>query len=147
MSATTVRDALLTQLQADTALVSEFTAPQIKKGVELNFDIKAATKGLRLAITASDQELVDMLSKRVNASYAYLVLAYFYETNPENVDDRMNLYDEIIREGVEKILDIGIEGARVSIGQTKYSQHPKIENLYFVVIPALIKVRETRGAR
>lgn len=147
MSATSVRNALLTQLQADTALIAEFTAPQIKKGVELHFDVTTATKGLRVAMELSNQRLIDILSSRVEATYGFSLLAYFYETDVGAVDDRMALYDELIREAVEKTLDLGINATRLLIGQTRYRQHQKVENLYFAVIPVSVHVRETRGAR
>ncbi len=148
MSARTVRDALISQLQADTVLLAEFTAPQIKKGVESNFDINTATKGLRVALEISSQQPIGMNSTKVNATYGYSTIAYFYETDPEQVDDRMGQYDEIIREAVEKDLDLGsINPTRIIIGQTRYRNHPKINNLYFCIIPVAVSVREIRGAR
>ena len=131
MSATSVRNALLSQLQADSVLGAEFGSTNVKKGIEANFDLDAATKGVRVGIQFSSQKMKEFVSKKVDAAYGFSLIAYFLETDFAKVDDRMILYDEFMREAVENIPDLGIDQLRLTIGTPQSRQHTKAQKLYF----------------
>lgn len=148
MSATTVRNALIAQIQGDAALITEFGSGNIKKGVETRFDLKVSSKGVRVGTELSRQRTSDLTSNgKIDARYGFGVLAYFYEDDPGKVDDRMTLYDELIREAIEKDLTLGVGVLDLDIGQTRYRVNASIPNLFYCYFPVLCWVREIRGNR
>lgn len=143
MSATTVINGILSTIQADPSILSEFGLPNIKKGIETNFDVNAATKGVRVATEFSRQRRSAMTSNtKVDAWYGYTLLAYFYEADAQKVDERMTQYNEIMRAPIDKKPDLGVGVLDVIMAQTLYRKSVKIPNLYFCIFPLVCRARE-----
>lgn len=149
MSARTVHNAIIGQLQNDTVIANEFGTNILKGYVRIE-DVPLNGRVLRVSFIASDEsESEEELSgTRTLASYGFLITIGFYEPDSGTADERKADYDKMIRDAIDKDRSFGgVAIETTEMGRMTFVEPPEAEGYYFGVMPLTVEKYETIGNR
>lgn len=143
--ATTVQNAIVTQLVTDTSIATEFTG-KVAKGLGRNFNFNTDGQGIRVYLVSADQQFTDVSYHFKHTILTYLVTILFFEPDDAVGEERKIKYDDWVRKAIEKDVSFGGLALNTEIDNTAYKEDPMIDGSYFVVIPIIVQGHEATGA-
>lgn len=154
MSASTVHNAIITQLGNNSAIITEFTT--VSKGVAKNINITSVGRILSVIFISStdlDTDAAQSIGlsspvQKVLSLYSFYIAVAFYEPDDSLAEQRKAGYDKMIRDGIDSDLTFGgVCIGLTNMGKLSLAESPDAEGLYYGIMPVVCYRREERGNR
>ena len=139
--ATDIQNALITQVETDSVLATEF-AGKVAKGLGRNFDYNTLGRGIRVYLAGSDPRFANMTGVDEITSYFFMVTVLFADLDEASTEDRKAKYDEWVRDAIKADMSIGDTALDVEFGKTEYREDPKHEALHYVLVQITARAYE-----
>uniref|UniRef100_A0A6H1ZA52 Tail protein n=1 Tax=viral metagenome TaxID=1070528 RepID=A0A6H1ZA52_9ZZZZ len=149
-----IRDALITQLKADTDIKDIFST-RIDYGLGRNVTLDMLPNCVRIVqlgrgVTATDAEIEAEFGSGytwVWAHYRLHVIAIFEQSNEKTAEDAESDYDRKLRKAITKDRGLGGLVTDIDIGRTVFRTHPEKDSTHYVILEITALTHERSDVR
>lgn len=149
MDTATVRNAIVSQLQADPDIISYIGASNVDYGLGRAYpETLPAVRIIQSGREEEDDFESGDYDPRVWAWYKFYLVCFFTEDSAKDAEDYESLYDRIIRKALTKNYRLGGVVTEMQIGRTFYRSIPERKPpTYSVIIELAAKTIEQVSTR